>query len=84
MSKKVISTLKKHMSLEERKRFGRNIKNKRIRLNKGEIDKMSLNNLMVYHSFIWAWSKEGVFYWNDIYSRFTPEELSYTINIKEL
>lgn len=89
MSKQVISTLKKRMTLEERKRFVLNCE-----IKNGVDWWKKLHNLplmgeseYLMHSditFLWGETKEGHEYWSEIFGRFTPEELSLTINLKEL
>lgn len=85
MSKEVIRVMKKRMTLEERKRLceictsSYNLKAFKFVIN----TKMRLNDLLD-GVFYWGGTSEGYGYWNKIKNRFTPEELSLTINLKEL
>jgi len=84
MSKKVIEVMKKRMSLEERKRFVKNCNLENINWYK-DLNNESLGTLFFsWLSFNWADTEEGYEYWYKILKRFTTEELSLTINLKEL
>jgi len=97
MSAKALEILKSKMSLKERRQFVANCKNQNPGWEK-KINGMSLKVLnfnigaiairfgFFSHtaSFNWMDSKEGDDYWHIIYKRFTEEELSTKINLKEL
>ena len=89
MSAKALEILKSKMSLKERRQFVRNCKKQ----NPGWEKKIDGKNLSTYCdgiglfsatiSFSWYMSKEGRDYWQNIYRRFTREELRAKINLNE-
>jgi hypothetical protein len=87
MSAKALEILKAKMSLEERQQFVANCNKQNPEWEKNIDGKMlGTGGIGLFHStvsFRLLSSKEGFEYWQSIYLRFTDEELSTRINLKE-
>ena len=80
MSKKVISAMKNRMSLEERREFVEMLESWATEWSNGDIDNQI--NGKSLGAMISGNIRSSMY--NKYYNRFTPEELSLTINVKEL